>query len=102
MSSMQRLAAVPATDADNWSAAPFDPALGHVTRQLIAKLTPAQRLWLSGYLAGSLDRPASVVAIAPTASPVVVLYGSQSGNCERVAAHACAALAARGIPHVSI
>jgi sulfite reductase (NADPH) flavoprotein alpha-component len=89
---------------DPWSTAPFDPPAVQDVRRVVQLLNAQQRLWLSGYLAGSVgvatalaEAPVSV----PSADPIVtVLYGSQSGNCERLASQVAEALTARGVPHV--
>lgn len=87
--------------ADPWSAAPFDPQVTRALRQLVEQLTPAQRLWVSGFLAGSVASvPQPRAAPAEAGQPVTVLYGSQSGNCERLAKQLGAALSARGVPNV--
>jgi hypothetical protein len=38
---------------DAWAAAPFDARLASEARQLVERLDGPQRLWLSGFLAGS-------------------------------------------------
>ncbi len=94
-----------AAHVDPWSAAPFDAPAIQTWQRLIQQLNPHQRLWLSGYLAGSLSAAGAVAAPSaasvPSSEPIVtVLYGSQSGNCERLAGEIGAALAKRGVPHV--
>jgi sulfite reductase (NADPH) flavoprotein alpha-component len=80
---------------------PLGPALEDEARRLIAKLDAGQRLWLSGYLAG-LGAAASAAAPGPAPVPVTplvtVLYGSQTGNAERLARDLAAALEGRGVP----
>jgi len=70
---------------------------------LVARLDVAQRMWLSGYLAGSahgtLPEPVPVQSAAPL---VTVLYGSQTGNAQNVARGIADALAQRGIAHTLI
>lgn len=88
--------------ADVWSAAPFDASLSIELRQLIERLRPEQRLWLSGYLAGMASQSVAVVR-EPASQPLVtLLYGSQSGNSERVAQQVGAALAERGLSQRTI
>src|SRR5690606_21038679 len=74
---------------DPWRNAPFDSALAREIQALVARLSPAQRAWVSGYLAGSLATQAQPgAAPAPAAAagqPLTILYGSESGNCERLA-----------------
>jgi sulfite reductase (NADPH) flavoprotein alpha-component len=81
--------------AEVFRGSPLGPSLADEARRLVAKLNAAQRLWLSGYLAGASVEAA---AEASTAAPeVTVLYGSQTGNAERLARSAAAALEARGV-----
>jgi len=95
-----------AAHVDPWSTAPFDSPTVQTLQRLVPQLTAHQRIWLSGYLAGSVAAAIAVPA-APTAAstpasdPIVtVLFGSQSGNCERLAAQVGEALSKRGVPHV--
>lgn len=86
---------------DAWAAAPFEPALAEELRRLVARLGDAQRLWLSGYLAGTTATaaaPQPVPAAPPSQLPVTILFGSQSGNSEQLARRLGEALAARGLP----
>lgn len=69
---------------------PFSPDLRRALDGLIASFTPAQRFWLGGYLsatdAGAAAAAAPGVASA-TVAPVklTILYGSESGNSEKLA-----------------
>lgn len=86
---------------DPWRLAPMDGALAGELRQLVGRLGATQRLWLSGYLAGSLA-PVSVAAAAgaSTASaPVTILFGSESGNSQRLAQQLARRLGDRQAPH---
>ena len=87
-----------------WTSSPFEPALADEVQRLIDRLDSAQRLWLSGYIAGSLGATAQPAAAPAVAGPplVTVLYGSHSGNCEQLAAQIGAALAQRGVAHVTL
>lgn len=95
---------------DPWAAAPFAPALAGELRALVARLDHDQRLWLSGYLAGleglALPAQASLPGAAPassaeTARPAVtVLFGSQTGNSERLAKQIADRLTERGVRFV--
>jgi sulfite reductase (NADPH) flavoprotein alpha-component len=88
---------------DPWSIAPFDAQTVQALRNLVQPLNAAQRLWLSGFLAGSANLEAPVAgAAAPIAkdAAITILFGSQSGNCERVATQLSQALSERGIAHV--
>lgn len=91
-----------AHDMDAWSTAPFARREADEIRALVARLTPEQRFWLSGYLAGSAAHPvAAALAAAPAADAdaVTILFGSQSGNSERLAARLAERLAAAKTPH---
>lgn len=76
---------------------PFDEQQLASLKASIGTLSPAQSLWLSGYLAGQLasagELPggATVSANASAGEALTVLYGSETGNGEAVAE----ALAAR-------
>lgn len=82
-----------------WTSSPFEPALAEEVQRLIDRLDSTQRLWLSGYIAGSLGAMAQPAAAPQAAGPplVTVLYGSHSGNCEQLAGRIGAALAQRGL-----
>ena len=91
---------------------PFDPA---ALDQQSADLSPQQLLWLSGYFYGryagagngaasangvAAAVPAAATAAAPAttlAPPITILYGSQTGNCKKVAQLAAEAAAAKGL-----
>lgn len=91
--------------SDPWSLAPLDAQTIQSLRTAIQPLNAAQRLWLSGFLAGSANVASSAaIDTGPVAkdSSITILFGSQSGNCERVAAQLSQALTDRGIAHVSI
>lgn len=83
--------------------APLEPAIAAEIRQLIARLDQGQRLWLSGFLAGSSDRPLQPPVETPRPpSFVTVLYGSQSGNSQRLAQQAGEALTQRGVTFTAL
>jgi sulfite reductase (NADPH) flavoprotein alpha-component len=88
---------------DPWNSAPFDRALSQETLALVARLSPAQRLWLSGYLAGSLAREMQGslegLQAAPASIPTTILFGSESGNAKALARQLAQRFAARGAPH---
>ncbi|SKA86294.1 sulfite reductase (NADPH) flavoprotein alpha-component [Prosthecobacter debontii] len=71
--------------------APFSPDLRRALDGLIASFTPAQRFWLGGYLSagdvGAGTLPSAAPALAASAAPVklTILYGSESGNSEKLA-----------------
>ncbi len=96
---------------DPLALAPLSPALAGEVRSLVAKLDREQRLWLSGFLAGIDAEPAGSTAAGPLAAApaaaappepqrpaVTVLFGSQTGNSERLAKQVADRLAERGIP----
>ena len=64
--------------ADPWSAAPFDATTAQTVQRLVQQLDTTQRLWLSGYLAGTVSGPAAQLATpAQTSAPAVtIVYGS--------------------------
>src|SRR5690606_37982419 len=81
-------ATAPTMADDPWRHAPLDSALAGAVRQLVDRLGPAQRLWLSGYLAGSLapvSVPVAGTGASPATAPVTILFGSESGNSQRLA-----------------
>src|SRR5580704_13591208 len=84
---------------------PFNQQQAEALNQLLGTLTPEQMLWLSGYLAGFRGNPGGTApASAPAASlpvpskavpapassvvdrEVTILYGSQTGNAQHLAA----------------
>ncbi len=92
---------------DPWLAAPFDAQTAELAQRLVRELSAPQRLWLSGFLAGSIlstdTRVDTAAASAAAAEPAVtIVYGSQSGNCERLAAQIAEAFGQRGIPHLML
>lgn len=98
---MQQAAAPSAGAVDPWSAAPFNSATAQALQRVIQPLDARQRAWLSGFLAGTLQASAAPVVAAPAndGKPVItLLYGSQSGNCERLAKEAAEMLAGLQVP----
>jgi len=90
--------------ADPLALAPFPPSVAAEVCALIGRLDRGQRLWLSGFLAGIEAQPplghgtAAAAAALPDARPTVtVLYGSQTGNSERLAKQLAEQLTARGV-----
>ena len=94
---------------------PLDPDREAVLESLMADMSPATLMWVSGYAAGlarsrisggafeksglashSVVSTAAVAAPA-TATPVTVLYGSQTGNGRRIAERLTRSLEAAGI-----
>lgn len=99
MSNMQAAVNERAHDTDALALAPFDRTAAEQVRSLVARLDSGQRLWLSGYLAGASERATAPAAAPADASrpPVTILFGSQSGNSERLAKQAAELLAQRGV-----
>ncbi|MEP4076921.1 diflavin oxidoreductase [Haloferula sp.] len=65
--------------------APFTPDQRRSLDSLLSGLTPGQRLWLAGFL--SADSAAAPAAAQSSKSiPLTVLYGTESGNAEELAA----------------
>ena len=87
--------------ADPWAAGPLPAALAAEIRSLIARLDDRQRVWLSGFLAGSVQVPAAAAAPAgETGAPgVTILFGSHTGNSERLAKRIVERLTQLGIRH---
>jgi len=77
------------------------PSLAAEVRALVSRLDRDQRLWLSGFLAGleSQTQPAPApVSVPETGRPAVtVLFGSQTGNSERLAKQIADRLTERGV-----
>lgn len=83
---------------DPWSTAPLDASTVDALRPIVARLGPAQRLWLSGFLAGSTANAAAAqTPSAASPATVTVLYGSQSGNSQALAHRLAKSLAARSV-----
>jgi sulfite reductase (NADPH) flavoprotein alpha-component len=60
-----------------------------LVKRLLSNATPEQRQWLSGYVAGFQAANDTRVAPTPQAGPktkLTILYGSESGNAEALAA----------------
>jgi len=64
---------------------PFSPDLRRALDGLLASFNPAQRFWLAGYLSAG-EATSAVTATAPAAATkLTILYGSESGNSEKLA-----------------
>lgn len=82
------------------SASPLSPEQHQRFFELASTLTPLQKVWLSGYLAGSTEGaqvtgPAAAASTEP--ATLTVLYGSQTGNAKHVAGDLAEAARARGL-----
>lgn len=67
---------------------PFNQEQTELLNQLLLTLTDSQKIWLSGYLAGSMPKHAENQSIRQTGTSkkeVTVLYGSQTGNAQGIA-----------------
>jgi sulfite reductase (NADPH) flavoprotein alpha-component len=66
---------------------PFSPDQRRALEGLIAGFSPQQRAWLAGYLSANQPADHTGVAAVPAASglKLTVLYGSESGNSEKLA-----------------
>ena len=79
---------------------PLSPEQAQQFAQFAGSLSPIQQAWMSGYLAataqgGALSAP--VAAPVAEASPLTILYGSQTGNAKHVAADLAEAAKGRGL-----
>lgn len=87
-----------AVDSQN---SPLTPAQADRVNELVNALEPEQLSWVSGYLAGlrAADgvEPAAAVSSVAATSRLTILYGSETGNAERLAGQAAEAALARGI-----
>ncbi|NMD71021.1 assimilatory sulfite reductase (NADPH) flavoprotein subunit [Bacillus sp. DNRA2] len=90
---------------------PFNQEQAELLNRILPTLTDSQKVWLSGYLAASVNTsvsatPEAVViganqtapsfAEAPVSKEVTVLFGSQTGNAQRLAEKAGKTLAEQG------
>ncbi|MGB6219444.1 diflavin oxidoreductase [Haloferula sp.] len=67
--------------------APFTPDQRRSLDSLLSGLTPGQRFWLAGFLsAESAAVPPAGVGAAKASLSLTVLYGTESGNAEELAA----------------
>ena len=80
--------------------APFADEHIALLNRVISVTTAEQRAWLSGYLAGiqAANDPGAAVPAAPPAKrvPLTILFGTESGNSEALAAQARKAAAKLG------
>ena len=80
--------------------APFAEEQIAALNRVISVTTAEQRAWLSGYLAGlqAANDPQAVTPAAPPAkrAPLTILFGTESGNSEALAAQARKAAAKLG------
>ena len=71
----------------NDTPSPLSPEQWQTLVSLLGALTPAQRQWVSGFVAGfaALDGPRPEPAKPASAPAITLLHGSQTGNAERLA-----------------
>ncbi len=63
--------------------APFSPEERSALDALLGRLSPGQRLWLGGFLSADVSSAAPTPVAKP--EPLLVLYGTESGNAEALA-----------------
>ncbi|MCG3084200.1 assimilatory sulfite reductase (NADPH) flavoprotein subunit [Anoxybacillus sp. LAT_35] len=80
---------------------PFNEKQVELLNQLWPTLTSAQKLWLSGYLAATEMIGVTAQQEAPVSKEVTVLYGSQTGNAQKLAEKVGETLKNRGF-HVTV
>jgi sulfite reductase (NADPH) flavoprotein alpha-component len=68
--------------------APFAEEEIEILNRVVGTATPIQRAWLAGFLAGldASSSPAPPASAARPAEPLTILFASESGNSERLAA----------------
>ncbi|MBS0240272.1 MAG: flavodoxin domain-containing protein [Proteobacteria bacterium] len=81
--------------------APFPPEDIDLLNEVVARTTPQQRSWLSGFFAGfeaaQSGGMAQPVPAAKPRAPLTILYASESGNSEALAAKAKKAAQKHGL-----
>ena len=81
---------------------PFSQEQIEVLNQILPTLTEGQQLWLSGYLTAyhgntALEvKPGIATQIQTSTKEVTILYGSQTGNCQRLAGELSETLGSQG------
>ena len=65
--------------------APLSPAEKVRLSEALSSLSPAQQQWISGFLGGQ-STGSSATAAPSGSTPLTILYGTDSGNCEELAA----------------
>ena len=76
--------------------APFDPAEREALSRILGDLSEAQRHWLSGFLAGVSKGNEPGQGPADAGGSLLVLYGTESGNSEELAARTAKSAKAAG------
>jgi sulfite reductase (NADPH) flavoprotein alpha-component len=77
---------------------PFSPDQRRSLENLLAGFSPVQRFWLAGFLSSNVPADHTGAALAPAAPglPLTVLYGTESGNSEKLASLTAKAAKDRG------
>jgi sulfite reductase (NADPH) flavoprotein alpha-component len=67
--------------------APFGDEEIELLNRVVGPASPTQRAWLAGFLAGvEASGPSAVPAVqVQPAEPLMIVYASESGNCEKLA-----------------
>lgn len=74
---------------------PFAPEEAAWLNQFLSRVSPAQALFLRGYLAGKSEGAAAPVA-QKASEPLTILFGTESGNAEGLAGRALSLAKERG------
>jgi sulfite reductase (NADPH) flavoprotein alpha-component len=79
--------------------APFAEDEIEVLDRIVGSANPVQRAWLAGFLAGldSQGAPAKPAPAARAAEPLTIVFASESGNSERLAADMAKVARKRGL-----
>lgn len=77
--------------------APFSREQRKRIEEMLERLTPDQGMWLSGFLAARAGLSGAFGGPVSVAKPVMVLYGSESGNAEACATGLNLALKTKGL-----
>lgn len=78
---------------------PFNQEQAELLNRLLPTLTDPQRFWLSGYLAAGqpvAGAPVSEISAQSISKEVTILYGSQTGNAQKLAENAGKTLTGQG------
>jgi len=69
-------------------AAPFTEDDINILNRVVSSATPIQRAWLAGFLSGldATQPTIALTAVPRTAEPLTIVYLTESGNAERLAA----------------
>src|SRR5690606_4379198 len=77
----------------------FQQADWDAIQNLLDRLDDRQRYWLSGFLAGgALPAEAAAPAAEDASSPLLIAYGTETGNCKALAQRLYERCQERGIP----